>query len=223
MPSAPFTPGDLDAILFDMDGTLIDTDNVDVQNWQRRIERLTDHPDGDQLARNLITAIKSPVNVAFTLFDMAGLDGPLIRLVVRLQGSKDLATYPAVTGALEAVQMLSDRYRIAAVSTRSTTEIHSFLAGHGVADLFGTLIGRDSTYRIKPHAQPVHAAAAALGVPVERCLMVGDTAVDSRAGRAAGAWCAGVLCGYGKAPELEKAGAHVLLESPADLPALLLT
>lgn len=223
MPSTPFAPNDLDAILFDMDGTLIDSDNVDVQNWQRRIESLTDHPDVEHLARNLITAIKSPVNAAFTLFDAAGLDGPLIRLVVRVQGSKDLATYPAVPGALEAVRMLSERYKIAAVSTRSTAEIQTFLEGHEADDLFAVLIGRDSTFRIKPHAQPVQAAADALGVPVERCLMVGDTAVDPRSGRAAGAWCSGVLCGYGKAEELEKAGTHMLLHSPADLPALLLT
>jgi phosphoglycolate phosphatase-like HAD superfamily hydrolase len=51
--------------------------------------------------------------------------------------------------------------------------------------------------------------------------MVGDTTVDIRAARRAGAWAIGVLCGFGEAKELKRAGAHLLLDSPADLLPLL--
>lgn len=51
--------------------------------------------------------------------------------------------------------------------------------------------------------------------------MVGDTTVDMLAGRRAGAQTVGVLCGFGERGELESAGADVLLESTADLPAAL--
>jgi phosphoglycolate phosphatase-like HAD superfamily hydrolase len=54
-------------------------------------------------------------------------------------------------------------------------------------------------------------------VPVERCLMVGDTTADIRAARAAGARSIGVLCGFGQHEELERAGADLILETTGDL------
>jgi phosphoglycolate phosphatase len=47
--------------------------------------------------------------------------------------------------------------------------------------------------------------------------MVGDTTLDVRAGVAAGAQTVGVLCGFGEQHELERAGAHLVLDSTADL------
>jgi phosphoglycolate phosphatase len=56
-----------------------------------------------------------------------------------------------------------------------------------------------------------------LGVPVERCLMVGDTTADVWAARAAGARSAGVLCGFGQRDELERAGADRILQTTTEL------
>jgi len=47
--------------------------------------------------------------------------------------------------------------------------------------------------------------------------MVGDTPVDIRAARRAGAWAIGVLCGFGEPRELRRAGAHLILPSTGDL------
>jgi len=52
--------------------------------------------------------------------------------------------------------------------------------------------------------------------------MVGDTTVDVRSARRAGAIAIGVLCGFGEREELERAGAHLIISSPADLPSALL-
>ncbi len=51
--------------------------------------------------------------------------------------------------------------------------------------------------------------------------MVGDTVVDIRAGKAAGAQTVGVLCGFGEEDELRKAGADMILHSPVDLLSIL--
>jgi len=51
---------------------------------------------------------------------------------------------------------------------------------------------------------------------------VGDTTVDIRAGRTAGAQTVGVLCGFGARRELERAGADLILPSVADLPGALM-
>lgn len=78
-----------------------------------------------------------------------------------------------------------------------------------------------SAERIKPHPAPVLYAAEALGLPVENCVMVGDTTVDIRAGRHARAQTVGVLCGFGERDELERAGADAVIDSTAQLGELL--
>ena len=64
-------------------------------------------------------------------------------------------------------------------------------------------------------------AASALGVHPTECAIVGDTEVDVRAGKAAGARTVGVTWGYGTRARLEDAGVDYLIETPDALPALL--
>jgi phosphoglycolate phosphatase len=59
-----------------------------------------------------------------------------------------------------------------------------------------------------------------MGVKPEECLMIGDTTVDIRAGKAAGAQALGVLCGFGEEPELRQLGADLILNSTSDLTEL---
>jgi phosphoglycolate phosphatase len=61
-----------------------------------------------------------------------------------------------------------------------------------------------------------------MGVSPENCLMIGDTTVDIRAGRAAGAQTLGVLCGFGEEAELRAQGANEIIETTAKLAGLLL-
>jgi phosphoglycolate phosphatase-like HAD superfamily hydrolase len=86
-----------------------------------------------------------------------------------------------------------------------------------LGDLFQVIVGREDTWRIKPNPSPIQHAAEQLGVPVERCLMVGDTTVDILAARAAGAWAIGVLCGFGQEGELKRTGASLVLKSTSEL------
>lgn len=48
--------------------------------------------------------------------------------------------------------------------------------------------------------------------------MIGDTTVDMRAGKAAGAQTLGVLCGFGEEDELKQLGADLIVKSTSDLP-----
>ena len=82
------------------------------------------------------------------------------------------------------------------------------------------VVTHEDTWRLKPHPGPIRYAAEQLGVAVERCLMVGDTSVDVRAAKAAGAYAVGVLCGFGEGGDL--AGADLILESAVELKRWLL-
>lgn len=223
MSAPPFKPTELKAILFDLDGTLVDTDDVDVGKWARRIARAYKDPaQADSAARKIVMATEYPVNAAFTLLDLVGLDTLVVRLMIKLQGSGHLSDLPAVVGIDKAIKRLAKHYKLGVVSTRSVGEATLFISALGVSDEFKVYAGRDSTWRIKPHAEPVLFAARSLEVDPQQCLMVGDTTVDIKAGRRAGAWTCGVLCGYGERRELEQSGAHVILENTAMIADLLL-
>lgn len=200
-----------------MDGTLIETDDANVAKWAQRIARVYGPPKKARtLARRLVMAMESPGNALFTLLDFVGLDTPIVRLMIALNGGTGLPGHiPPIAGIDETVRALAERYRLGVVSTRTAAESTHYLEALGIRECFDAIAGRDTTWRIKPHAQPVQYAAAQLGVDPHRCLMVGDTTVDVRAGRRAGAWTCAVLCGFGRRGELERAGAHLILDHTA--------
>lgn len=223
MNTLPFTATDIDAVLFDIDGTLLDTDYTDVSRWGKRIARLFRNPENAlDAARRLVMAVESPTNSFFSLLDRIGLDTLAVRLMIAVGSSHSLADIPVITGVPELLGKLAGRYKLSTISTRSVKEQETLLGKLNLREYFGVLVGRDTTWRIKPHPEPVFHAARTLGVEPERCLIVGDTTVDMLAGRRAGTWSCGVLCGYGERIELEYARAHVIIETTADLDGILL-
>ena len=117
------------------------------------------------------------------------------------------------------VEMLRDLDRqglkLGVVTSRSREDAAAYLAQQGLGDLFWVVITRDDVRRLKPHPMPVEKAAEQLGLTPEQCVMVGDTNLDVRAARLAGALSVGVLCGFGAAEDLRDA--DLVLDSPAEL------
>ena len=223
MPDTGLDKDRVDAILFDLDGTLMDTDDQAVESLARRLERLH-WPHPQQAARRIVMASETPGNALMTLVDMVGLDAPLMAFTDRLRRWRGLRTrdnFLIVTGAEEMLAALNGRYRLAVVTTRGRHEAQAFLDQYDLDNLFELVVTRESTWRLKPHPAPVRHAAHMLGVPVERCVMVGDTTVDVKSARRAGAWAVATLCGFGERKELERAGAHVILEHTSHLSSLL--
>jgi len=217
------TKDKIEAVLFDLDGTLMDTDDQAVEKLAHRLERLRwHHPH--QAARRFVMAAETPGNALMTLIDVLGLDSPLATFTDRLhrwRGLRGQADFRLVADAEEMLTALKGRYRLAVVTTRGRRDAEAFLDQHDLHDFFDALVTRESTWRLKPHPAPVQRAAQLLDAPVERCVMVGDTPVDVKSARRAGAWAAAVLCGFGEREELERAGAHVVLEHTSHFASLL--
>ena len=209
----------IDAVLFDLDGTLMDTDDQAVERLAHRLQRLR-CPSPQQVARRLIMASETPGNAMITVVDVLGLDASLLTLTNQLRRWRGLHTQGDFRIMVDVEGMLAQlnvRYRLAVVSTRGRAEAEAFLDKYELGGLFEVLVTRESTWRLKPHPAPIQHAAGLLGVPADRCAMVGDTTVDVRSARRAGAWAVAVLCGFGERDELERAGAHVILEHTSHL------
>jgi HAD superfamily hydrolase (TIGR01549 family) len=212
---------EVEAILFDLDGTLIDTDDMvieQVARWLQPLARFFSQGDPKRVLRRAIMASEGLANAFLTFMDLLGLDDELFALgdrLRRLRGLRTPANFRPVDGAVEAVQELSERYKLGVVTTRSRRDAQAFLEQHALADCFSVVVTHEDTWHLKPHPEPIRYAAEQLGVAVERCLMVGDTVVDVRAAKAAGAYAVGVLCGFGERGDL--GGADSILENTAEL------
>jgi phosphoglycolate phosphatase len=163
---------------------------------------------------------ETPGNFLMTLFDAIGLDDNVFALgdaLRRRRGLYPRPNLPLMPGVGIVLHALADRYRLAIVTTRSRRDAEAFLAQHNLAHVFDLVVTRESTRRLKPHPLPIRYATQRLGLLPHRCVMVGDTTTDVRSARAAGAWAVAVLSGFGEQDELERAGAHLVLESVAEM------
>ncbi len=218
----------IQALCFDVDGTLRDTDDqymLRFARWLRPFRFLFPDRDTNKPARWLVTTAETPANFIFGLPDRFGIDdelaavGDWLHRKGLLKAHKEFMIIP---GTIESLTALGQHYPQAVVTARGQRGTLAFLEHYQLSSHFQAIATAQTAKRTKPKPDPILWAAARTGVPPENCLMIGDTTVDIQAGKAAGAQTVGVLCGFGEAAELKRAGADLILPSIAELPALLL-
>jgi phosphoglycolate phosphatase-like HAD superfamily hydrolase len=213
----------IQALCFDVDGTLSDTDDVFVQKILPYLPRFL-FRDPERAARRFVMWMESPGNALIGLPDIIGLDDELLRSWEwlnrhRPRPMRHFLLVPGVKGMLERLQ---GKYPMAVVSARDEESTRDFLDRFELTGYFKVIVTAITAEHTKPFPDPILYAADKLGVTPENCLMIGDTIVDIRAGRAAGAQTVGVLCGFGEEDELRRRGADIILESTAELTDVLL-
>lgn len=211
------------AILFDLDGTLLDTDNMVVEYVAKRLRSvpfLTRFYDSRRLARRIVMGVEGPLNAVVTLFDVLGLDNKILswgEWLRAIYGQREPSQYLAVDGIVRLIQEANKNYDLAIITTRNRADTDQFMELFGLKDQFKAIVTRQDVRRLKPHAEPVQRAAQELGYSAEQCIVVGDTTLDIQAGKRAGALTVGVLCGFGEQAELERLEPDLILETTAHL------
>ena len=216
-------PHRVQAILFDIDGTLADTDDVYVRRLARilrPLRRLFKDHNPTPFARRLVMLADTPMNGFVTLIDRLGLDNllsPIYNKVRQWRGGFHPHNITLMPSALSTLLHLNQQYPLAIVTTRGSQSTKEFLDSFRLVGLFQAVATIRTCRRTKPHPDPILWVAEQLKIIPQNCLMVGDTTVDIRSGVRAGAQTVGVLCGFGGKRELERAGADMLLKDITDL------
>ncbi|MGM0399763.1 MAG: HAD family hydrolase [Chloroflexota bacterium] len=211
------------AILFDLDGTLVKTENrwaAIFGRWLKPLRRLFPDLDTDRWGRRLMMTVENPSTYLLSVLERVGVGSSFFGLADLVRKSKGLATQGdslMVEGTEELLAALEGGYTLGIVTTRARPEALDFLQRMQYQDLFSVVITRQDVFRLKPHPAPVREAIDRLDITPQHCIMVGDTTLDVRSARRAGAYAVGVLSGFDHRDELERAGAHLILERAAQL------
>ncbi len=206
------------ALCFDVDGTLSDTDDLYAQRVSSLLPRSL-FRDRDAIARRFVMWAEAPGNALLGHADTLGLDDEMVAVLNWLHRIRKHSKrhYLLVPGVDEMLRQLQGNYPMAVVSARDENSTMRFLEQFDLVKYFDVIVTGLSAPHTKPYPDPVLLAARTMNVPSANCLMIGDTTVDMRAGRSAGAQAVGVLCGFGEELELRRMGANEILEDTAKL------
>ena len=216
-----------DAILFDCDGVLVDSESItngvlcamlNEAGWSLSPQECM-HLFVGKTVRSEAARIQAHTGQPLTDAWMAAF---YARRNARLE-----AELQPIEGAVEAVRVVHTRLggRIACASGADRFKVEMQLEKVGLAPLFaGRVFSGHEMPATKPAPDVYLAAAAALGVPPQRCLVVEDTVTGVTAGVAAGATVVGFspsAVGHGSPEALRGAGAVHVMVHLSELPALL--
>jgi pyrophosphatase PpaX len=206
------------AILFDLDGTLVDTVPFILESARHAFRDYGLCPSDDEW----IAGIGTPLRTQITSFARRSEDvDPLVaryREFWIANHDRMTRTFP---GALDVVHALAAGGHPIGVVTAKTEEGALRTLRHtGLLRYMKAIVGSDTCLRCKPHPEPVHVALARVERDPGDALLVGDSPHDIAAARAAGVRAVGVLHGACNRESLLAAGAEMLLEDLAPLPAL---
>jgi phosphoglycolate phosphatase-like HAD superfamily hydrolase len=215
-------------LCFDVDGTLSDTDDMFVRrlvDWLMPVRYLFPGKDPHRFARHLVMETETPGNMVLGLFDWLGIDDELYRFgdfIYRLGLGSSPQPFLIISGIKQMLEHLCQHYPLSIVSARGERNTMRFLDQYQLTGYFTCIATAHTCNHTKPFPDPVLWATRQMAVPPEECLMIGDTVVDIKAGRAAGTQTVGVLCGFGQQEELQLAGADLIIsETPSIIEYLL--
>lgn len=176
------------AVLFDFDGVLVDSEPVHFEVWQEILQPFGIQLPWDYYAAHCIgvsdrAMIETLVRLADPPvdFDRVYAEYPRKRDLFRARMLAQPAAYPET---LDLLRQLRGDYRLAVVTSSGRPEVEPILEAMGVLDLFEAGVYGLEAGRMKPAPDPYLKAAELLGV--ERALVVEDSEAGRAAGRAAG-------------------------------------
>ncbi|MDA3889552.1 MAG: HAD-IA family hydrolase [Allgaiera sp.] len=196
---------DLRLVVFDVDGTLVDSQHDIVASMRAAFEVL-DRPAPDRETMLSVVGLSLPQAMAILAPGLT--EAELTGLVegYRASWGGGRAASPLFPGALAMLDALAaqDELLLAVATGKSRRGLEKLLSAHELGKRFVSLQVADD-HPSKPHPSMLMAALAETGVEAHRAVMVGDTEFDMQMGRAAGLATIGVTWGYHPRARLQDA------------------
>ncbi|MFD3808119.1 HAD family hydrolase [Streptomyces sp. NPDC058611] len=205
------------AALFDVDGTLTDTNHLHVTSWWEALrqaghrvpmhavhraiglpgEDLLDHLLGEDRDRSGDDRVSAAHDTLYaTYFDR-------------------LSAYDSAADVLR--ELAETGWKVLLVTSAKDRELEALRRAIGADDALSGTATSDDVERGKPAPDPVLQALERAGVPAGRAVFVGDSVWDMQAAARAGVTPVALLCGGIPRADLEEAGATAVYRDPADL------
>ena len=205
-----------DAVLFDIDGTLVDSTYHHALAWHRAFSRLGEPPPMWRIHRT--TGMGGDKLVGEVAGDAAEEQhGDDLRDLWRQEYLRIRAEVRPLPGAADLVRRLAtDGFRVALASSGDPQFAQEAIDLLGIGEQVEVLTTSEDVEDSKPEPDLVGVTLERLG-DVDRSVFVGDTPYDVEAAGRAGLRCVGLLSGGFSEAELTGAGAVLVVGSPADL------
>lgn len=188
-------------ILFDLDGTLIDSTEAILESFRNSFDvHAHPHPEDEAIK----ALIGHPLDV---MYRELGVEESKVWTFVgtykeyyRVISTQKTVLLPK---AKEAVQEAAKFARLGIVTTKTGKYSRVLMEHFELMHHFEVLIGYEDVKNPKPHAEPIEKAMEQMGVTKESCWIIGDTRLDIGSANNAGIKSVGVLSGYDNAEQLK--------------------
>jgi HAD superfamily hydrolase (TIGR01509 family) len=200
------------AVLFDWDGTLLNSYAADVRaylsmfraleiKWTEREVNLHYSPNWYRVYRAALIPRSKWIEANRLWTQAYKLERPQL-----------------LPGARRVLRTLAAEFELGIVTSGNRARVRRQLREFGLADYFSACVCNEDAAKKKPNPAPLQLALKRLGLPPEQCVYVGDTAEDIEMARRAGVRAIGVLGPFPTAARLRAAKPEILLDSIRELP-----
>ena len=199
-------------LLFDWDGTLVDSAQLGLTAFERSFAAL-----GVNFDQEIYRAVYSPN--WYSVYEAMGLPKEKWQLAddlwVEHYGQQ---TAKPVTGAQETISVLQQKgYRLGVVSSGSECRVGREIRELGLENFFETVVCNEQMENKKPHPEGLETAMRTLGCSSEASCYVGDSPEDIEMGKRAGMFTVGVRSEYPTSWKLKSHKPDILIESLTEL------
>lgn len=215
----------LGGMVFDLDGTIVDSNALHVEAFQRAFAARGYKVGRDRIfievgkgGDKLVPAIMGE--------ELDRVDGDAIRDAhpreyAKLTRERGLRLFPGARELPAELRRRGLRTVLATSSGKGHLDATERASGLKLREMFDEIVSADDAQESKPAPDVVATGAKKLGLSPAECAMIGDTPYDAWSGRDAGVVCLGLTCGGHDEAALRRSGARAVWRDPAELLARL--
>ena len=197
-------------ILFDLDGTLIDSTEAILESFAKAYEHFGEKAPPEDAIKALIG---HPLSFMFAHLGVRGDVERYVQAYKHFYRQVFRQKTRLLPHAREAIEEAAAFARLGIVTTKTGRYSKELLDHLGLLHHFEVVIGSEDVTHHKPHPQPILKALHHMRAQPQESFMVGDTCLDMEAAHGAGVVGVGVSCGYGESKHLRRCTDHLFADA----------